>query len=161
MRKLRAQQWLPQAISRKARKQNFSPSEIDALTKNVEEKLSVIHSKLTNRFTNQKKDDIWKQIEDAVNTVGVAMRTTAEVCEKWKSLHSQARREFTELAKEQKKTDGGPAPKTPSTSTAKFIDLLKDAPRLLLPASKISSRKVRGFPFSNHLNLKLKITYYF
>ena len=38
-----------------------------------------------------------------MNAVGVAMRMTAEVREKWKSLHSQAKKEFTELAKEQKK----------------------------------------------------------
>ena len=54
---------------------------------------------------------------DSMNAVGVAMRMTAEVREKWKSLHSQAKKEFTELAKEQKKTGCGPAPKTPSTSS--------------------------------------------
>ena len=36
---------------------------------------------------------------DVVNAVGVVMRTTAEVREKWKSLHSQATKELTELAK--------------------------------------------------------------
>ena len=36
---------------------------------------------------------------DAVNVVGVAMRTTAEDREKWKSLHSQGKKKFIELAK--------------------------------------------------------------
>ena len=43
------------AISRKARKQNFSASEIAVLTEKVEENLSLIQSKFTNSVTNQKK----------------------------------------------------------------------------------------------------------
>ena len=116
------------AISRKARKQNFSTSEIAILTEKVEENLSLIQSKLTNNVTNQKKNEMWKKIADSVNAVGVAMRTTAEVCEKWRNLHSQAKKEFSELTKEQKKTGGGPAPKMPSALTAKVIDIFKETP---------------------------------
>ena len=67
--KLRAQQWLPPGVSRKARKQNFLPSEIAVLTEKVEKNLSVIQSKLTNGITTQKKNDIWIKIADAVNAV--------------------------------------------------------------------------------------------
>ena len=116
------------ATSRKARKQNFSASEIAVLTEKVEENLSVLQSKLTNSVTNQKKNATWKKIADAVNAVGVAMRTIAEVHEKWKNLHAQAKKEFTQLSNEQKQTDGGQAPKMPSPSTAKIIDLLKNTP---------------------------------
>ena len=91
------------ANSRKARKQNFSPSEIAVLTEKVEENLSVIQSKFTNSVTNQIKNETWKKIADTVNAVGVTMRTTAEVREKWRNLHSQAKKEFSVLAKEQKK----------------------------------------------------------
>ena len=78
------------AVSHKARKQNFSASEIAILTEKVEENLSIIQSKLTNSVTNQKKNEIWCKIADAVNAVGVARRTTPEVREKWKNLHAQA-----------------------------------------------------------------------
>lgn len=71
---------------------------------------------------------MWKKIADAVNAVGVAMRTTTEVREKRRNLHSQAKKEYSELAKEQKKTGGGPAPKMPSTLIAKVIDLFKETP---------------------------------
>ena len=116
------------AVSRKARKQNFSASEIAILTEKVEENLSIIQSKLTNSVTNQKKNEIWCKIADAVNAVGVARRTTTEVREKWKSLHAQAKKKFTELAKEQKKTGGREAPKMQSAATAKIIDLFKATP---------------------------------
>ena len=119
------------AISRKARKQNFSTSEIAVLTEKVEENLSLIQSKFTNSVTNQKKNEMWKKIAEAVNAVGVAMRTTAEVREKWRNLHSQAKKEFSELAKEQKKTGGGPAPKMPSAFTAKVIDIFKETPSFI------------------------------
>ena len=59
-----------------------------------------------------------EKIAEAVIAVGVAMRTTAKVREKWGNLHLQAKKEFSELAKEQKKTGGGPAPKMPSAFTA-------------------------------------------
>ena len=38
-----------------------------------------------------------------MNAVGVALTMIAEVREKWKSLHSRAKKEFTKLANEQKK----------------------------------------------------------
>lgn len=111
------------AVSRKGRKQNFSASEIAVLTEKVEENLSIIQSKLTNSVTNQKKNEAWQKIADAVNAVGVANRTAAEIREKWKNLHSQGKKEFTVLSKEQKKTGGGPVPKMPSAAAAKIIDL--------------------------------------
>ena len=77
---------------------------------------------------------MWKKIADAVNAVGVAMRTTTEVRERWRNLHLQGKKEYSELAKEQKKTGGGPAPKMPLTLTRKH---------LRLPASRVSSPLVR------------------
>ena len=97
----------------------------------VEENLSLIQSKFTNSVTNQKKRLNVEKIADAVNAVGVAMRTTAEVREKWRNLHSQAKKEFSELAKEQKKTGGGPAPKMPLAFTAKVIDIFKETPSFI------------------------------
>ena len=88
--KLRATEWLPPVVSCKACKQNFSTSEIAILMEKVEENLSIIQSKLMNSVTNQKKNEIWCKITDAVNAVGVARRMTTEVREKWKNLHAQA-----------------------------------------------------------------------
>ena len=117
------------AVLRKASRQNFSASEIAILTGKVEENLFIIQSKLTNTvIQRQKKNEIWYKIAEAVNAKGVAQRTTAEVREKWKNLHSQAKKEFTELAKEQKKTGGGEAPKMLVAAIAKIIDLFKETP---------------------------------
>ena len=65
---------------------------------------------------------------DGVNAIGVARKTTAEVREKWINLHQQAKIEFSELAKEQKKTGGGEAPNMLSVATVKITDPFKETP---------------------------------
>ena len=117
------------AVLHKVSRKNFSASEIVILTEKVKENLFITQNKLTNTvIQTKKKNEIWCKIAEAVNAKGVAQRTTAEVREKWKNLHSQAKKEFTELAKEQKKTGGGEAPKVPVAAIAKIIDPFKETP---------------------------------
>ena len=103
---------------RKARKQNFTSSEIALLTDKVEENISLIQSKLTTSVTNIHKIPIWKQITDAVNAIGVASRMVQEVKDKWKNLQSTAK-EFSSFRRETAKTGSGPAPKQLSLATEK------------------------------------------
>ena len=117
--------------SRKPRKHNFSASEISILTEKVEENLAILQSKYTNSVTNLKKKQVWSEITAAVNAVGVDKRTETEVIEKWKNLHSAAKREFTKFRQESKKTGGGPAPKEISATTSKVIELFQDTPSLV------------------------------
>ena len=77
--------------SRKPRKHNFSALEISILTETVEE--NFLQSKFTNSVTNLKKKQVWLEITAAVNAVGVDKRTETEVHEKWKYLHSPAKRD--------------------------------------------------------------------
>ena len=117
--------------SRKPWKHNFSASEISILTEKVEENLAILQSKFTNSVTNLKKKQVWSEITAAVNAVGVDKpdkRTETEVREKWKNLHSAAKREFTKFCQESKKTGGGPAPKEISATTSKVIELFQDTP---------------------------------
>ena len=100
------------------RKYNFSASEVSVLTEKVEEDLQILQSKLTNCVTNQKKKNVCTKITAAVNAVGVEKRMVAEVREKWKNLHSSAKKEFTNYRKESKRTGGGPAPRQISAATS-------------------------------------------
>ncbi|XP_068712823.1 t-SNARE domain-containing protein 1-like [Montipora foliosa] len=110
------------------RKPNFSVNEIFVITENVKNHLAVIQSKLTNNITNPKNNEIWQEITDAVNAVGTAGRTVAEVKDKWKNLHSTAKKEFATFRRETKKTGGGPGLKPPSASSEKIIEVFKDTP---------------------------------
>ena len=113
------------------RKPNFSMNEISVITENVKNHLAVIQSKLTNNITNRKKNEVWQEISDAVNAVGTAGRTVVEVKDKWKNLHSTAKKEFATFKRETKKTGGGPAPKPPSASSGKIIEVFEDTPAFI------------------------------
>ncbi|XP_067044411.1 t-SNARE domain-containing protein 1-like [Acropora muricata] len=113
------------------RKPNFSMNEIAVITENVKNHLAVIQSKLTNNITNRKKNEVWQEITDAVNAVGTAGRTVVEVKDKWKNLHSTAKKEFATFKRETKKTGGGPAPKPPSASSGKIIEVFEDTPAFI------------------------------
>ena len=103
----------------KARKRNFSVSETAILTENVEEHFAVLQSKLTNSNENKWKKKLWQEITAAVNAAGVESRTTTEVREKWKSLLSATKKEFSAYRQERQNTGHGPAPKSPLLATEK------------------------------------------
>ena len=60
--------------AKKARKSNFSASEIAVLTEKYEENIEILQSKFTNSITNAKKNKVWEEIAAAVNAVGVTLR---------------------------------------------------------------------------------------
>ena len=110
------------------RKPNFSVSEIAIITEYVGKNLHIIQSKLTNNITNKAKKEMWEEITREVNAVGQASRSVQEVKDKWKNLHSDAKKEFNTFRRESKKTGGGPPPKPPSQSSEKLIELLEGTP---------------------------------
>ena len=114
--------------AKKARKANFSPSEIAVLTEKFEENMEILQSNFTNSITNAKKNKIWEEIASAVNSVGVTARTTQEVREKWRNLQCTAKKEFSLVKAEQRKTGGGPAPQNPSQASLKIMNLFSDQP---------------------------------
>ena len=100
------------------------------ITQKFEEKQAVLESKFTNTTTNKLKQSVWEEMTIAVNAVGTAHRSVAKVKEKCTNLQSTAKNELSKFRKEQRKTGGGPPPKTPSPSTDKILELLKDTPSL-------------------------------
>ena len=114
----------------KERKQkpNFSVYKIGVITENVKKHLDTIQSKLTKNVTNKKKQEIWEDITRAVNAVRTTNRTVSEAKDKWKNLHSTAKKAFSEFKRELKKTGGGPPPKPPSVSSKEIIDVFEDTP---------------------------------
>ena len=87
------------------RKPNFSVSEIAIITEYVGKNLHIIQSKLTNsnNITNKAKKEMWEEITREVNAVGQASRSVQDVKDKWKNLHSDAKKEFNTFQRESKK----------------------------------------------------------
>ena len=65
---------LAEAPRKKARKQNFSPTEIATLTEKVEENLAILQSKLTNSITNARATS-----ETARDTVDLSTPTVSPI----------------------------------------------------------------------------------
>lgn len=114
----------------RARKSNFSATEIAVLTEKVEENITILQNKFTNKITNQKKSKIWSEITDCVNAVGNEKRSAKDVKDKWKNLSSTAKKEYCLYKKETKKTGGGPWPQPPSATSNKIIEIFGDTPQL-------------------------------
>ncbi|XP_068712952.1 t-SNARE domain-containing protein 1-like [Montipora foliosa] len=112
-------------VKERKRKPNFSPLEISVITESVKKNIDVIQSKLTNNITNKRKSQVWDEITKEVNAVGRANRSIQEIKDKWKNLHSTAKKEFSNYKKEYKKTGGGPSPKPPSQSSEQIIEIFE------------------------------------
>ena len=133
------------------RKPNFSVQEIAVITQKFEENQAVLKSKFTNTTTNKLKQSVWEEMTITVNAVGTAHRSIAEVKEKWTNLQRTAKHELSKFRKEQKKTGGGPPPKTPSPSTDKILQLLKDTPSFSgLKGFETGEEKTTLFTFENN-----------
>ena len=146
--------------AKKSRKSNFSASEIAVLTKKYEESIEILQSKFTKSVTNAKKNKVWEEFAAAVNAVGVTLRTTQEVKDKWKNLQCTAKKEFSGFKKEQKKTGGGPAPSNPSEATLKIIEMFSETPSF----TGLQGFETGGFTNGNllcALKSKLAIKVYF
>ena len=72
--------------AKKVRKSNFSASEISVLTEKCQENMEILQSKFSNSITNTKK------IVAAVNAVGVSLRTTQEVNDKFQNRQSMGKK---------------------------------------------------------------------
>ena len=100
-----------EAKIKRDRKKNFSTDEIRILREEFETHQETLTSKFSNTVTNEKKKNIWKNVTEKINSLGIEFRNVDEVKIKWKNLCSNAKQMYNELKRERVKTGGGPAPK--------------------------------------------------
>ena len=90
-------------------------------------KYTTINSKHSNIITNEKKKKVWTEIAEKTSSLGIAIRTSNEIKEKWNNLKKEANKVFTNPRQEQGKTGGGPRPNPISQAMESIIDLCKDS----------------------------------
>ena len=73
----------------------------------AEENIHISKSKFSNNVTNKNKIQIWKDMADHVNAIGVCKRSVMEIKEKWRGMVSNTKKEHTKIASDRKKTCGG------------------------------------------------------
>ena len=84
-------------VSKLPRKSNFSPAECTLLLEMAEQNVRVIWEKFSNSLNNKMKADLWKSITDKVTAIGVAKKTTGEIKDKWRTMVSSAKKDFSRV----------------------------------------------------------------
>ncbi|CAC5360884.1 unnamed protein product [Mytilus coruscus] len=115
------------------RSKNFESSEITLITELVQQNISLLSDKFksshgTSSVTSEKKRLVWEHITERVNSLGVCPRSTKEIKTKWSNLHQEAKKAYTEKARDHHRTGGGPPPKPLSETQEKIVDIYKDCP---------------------------------
>ncbi|CAC5412673.1 unnamed protein product [Mytilus coruscus] len=131
------------------RKTNFSQLEENILQTEVEKNYATIREKHSTSTTNQEKNKIWTNITNKINALGVANRTQKEVRDKWRNLTTKAKSAFTEHRREINKTGGGPAPKIPSSSVERVVNMLQDSTSFSGIQGGIETSCFECFPAAN------------
>ncbi|XP_063410794.1 uncharacterized protein LOC134693809 [Mytilus trossulus] len=115
------------------RSKNFESSEITLITELVQQNISIISDKFnssqgTSSVTSEKKKLIWEHITERVNSLGVCPRSTKEIKNKWSNLHQEAKKAYSEKARDHQRTGGGPPPKPLTEAQERIVDIYKDCP---------------------------------
>ena len=123
--------------NKRSRKPNFTAAECALICDAAEQNLSVIKSKFSSALTNKNKTKVWEDITARVNSLGVCLRSVAEVKDKWRGMVSTAKKEHTKYAASQRQTGGGKKPASPVSATKKSSTCLGKTPHfpVLLAAS--------------------------
>ncbi|ESP02120.1 hypothetical protein LOTGIDRAFT_68608, partial [Lottia gigantea] len=74
------------------KKTNFSKEEELLIQREVEKHYGLLSSKQSNFVTNEKKKRVWDNIASKVSSLGVALRTTKEVKDKWNNCKKIAKK---------------------------------------------------------------------
>ena len=87
---------------KRARKPNFNSTECAIILETAEENIHIIKSKFSNNVTNKNKIQIWEDIAERVNAIGVCKRSVIEIKEKWRGMVSNAKKEHNKIAMDRK-----------------------------------------------------------
>lgn len=72
-------------ISKKSRKSNFSPEEVDILVKTVGKNYDILYGEYSKRaIYKEARHQAWLDVTNEVNQVSIERRTLQEVKNKWK-----------------------------------------------------------------------------
>ena len=119
------------AENKRSRKPNFTAAECALICDAAEQNLSVIKNKFSSALTNKNKTKVWEDITARVNSLGVCLRSVAEVKVKY--------------AASQRETGGGKKPASPVSATKKIIDLFGEDPSFSGIAGGVESGKQQQF----------------
>ena len=81
---------------KRQRKSNFTIDEVRVIMEEYEANQSILEGKFSPSITNIKKKEVWEEITNKVNALGVAERTITDIQVKWKNMTSNAKLNFNQ-----------------------------------------------------------------
>lgn len=95
-------------MAKRARKKNFTNTELEILVNEVESNQQILFSSFTaGGITNKRKNAAWENVTNAVNSVGSEERTVPEIKKKWFDIKVLAKKRVTAHRREMSATGGG------------------------------------------------------
>ncbi|XP_021355582.1 myb-related transcription factor, partner of profilin-like [Mizuhopecten yessoensis] len=93
----------------KRRKPNWMERELEALAEAVAPKNGLLRGKFWPSLTSERKQSIWIEIVNQVNSITMVNRTGEEIKKKWGDMQSLTKKKESERRRSMKVTGGGPA----------------------------------------------------
>nr|XP_022292024.1 uncharacterized protein LOC111103231 [Crassostrea virginica] len=93
----------------KKRKPNWSERELTVLAEAVTPRNKMLKQKFNPTLTSEKKQQLWKEIRDQLNSMTVVSRTIEEIKKKWADMQSLTKKKEAERRRSMGMTGGGPA----------------------------------------------------
>nr|XP_055063042.1 nuclear apoptosis-inducing factor 1-like [Misgurnus anguillicaudatus] len=95
-------------MAKKAKKRNFTDTEMEVLVNEVESNQHILFGSLSaGGITNKRKHSVWEHVTSAVNSVGSEERTVPEIKKKWFDIKLSAKKRVTAHRREISATGGG------------------------------------------------------
>ncbi|XP_062617399.1 myb-related transcription factor, partner of profilin-like [Saccostrea cucullata] len=94
----------------KRRRPNWSEGELVALAEAVVPRAHYLKGKLSPSLTAERKQGLWEEVADEVNSVAMVKRTVDEKKKKWADMQSLTKKKEGERRRSMKMTGGGPGP---------------------------------------------------
>ncbi|XP_061169432.1 uncharacterized protein LOC133178742 [Saccostrea echinata] len=93
----------------KRRKPNWTERELFALAEAVAPRSRLFKSKLSLSITADRKQEMWSEIANQLNSITLVNRTNEEIKKKWVDMQSLTKKKESERRRSIKMTGGGPA----------------------------------------------------
>ena len=94
-------------MSIKTRSKNFSADEISTLVDLVQENKSKLFGSLSSSLTYEEKNNVWKEIAEAITQVHGNLRSKEDVAKKWSNVLAKHKPLISDKISSARKTGGG------------------------------------------------------
>lgn len=148
---------LTEIMAKRAKKRNFSDSEIETLVGEVETHQTILFGTLNAGVTNKRKNAAWEKVTTAVNSVGSEERSLSEIKKKWFDIKLCAKKRVTAYRQETTQTGGGQTTTQLSPMDTRIASIIGDTALCgIIPHGDTDTLPTEPVPSTSHTAGKIK-----